>query len=352
MENIYIDTSIFEANNFLESKRISEIFKLAEEGQLRIVLPAITYKEVKVRASVNIKSAISRQKKFRDETRVLRNVPSIKDKYNLEKEEDILKEFNGLFEDTLSKSKVLILDYPIVNISDVFEKYFNETFPFSRGEKKNEFPDAFALLSLEEWCKANHSKCFVFSNDKDLLGYKSNELIIVESYEKFLDEKLRQIEKVKEREKRIELVTIQYENTRQELETEVNNWIYRQLDDDRFYYRYTHLEVHNIEIQSYTSELSDFQIISVREDIIEIEAKARISFRVEIVVDDEENAYYDDEEKEWHYLDTTTEILEQDQIINVLLIAEVPIAGDEYIEIEIEEINNGKDLQYRDYSYR
>jgi hypothetical protein len=352
MDNIYIDTSIFEANNFLESKRIVEIFKLAEEGYLKIILPAITYKEVKVRASVNIKSAISRQKKFRDETRVLRNVPSIKEKYNLEKEEDILNEFLAVFDATLSRSKAVILDYPTVNISDVFEKYFNETFPFSRGEKKNEFPDAFALLSLEEWCRANKCKCFVFSNDKDLLGYKSSELTIVDSYEKFLDEKLRQIEKVKERERRIELVTKQYENNKQKLEAEVNNWIYRQLDDDRFYYRYTHLEVHHIDIQSYTSELSDFQIVSVRNDMIEIEARARISFRVEIEVDDEQNAYYDDEEKEWHYLDTTTEILEQDQIVNVLLVAEVPIAGDEYIEIEIEEINNGKDLQFRDYDYR
>ncbi len=50
MDYIYIDTSIFEANNFLERHRINEIFKLAEEKELGIVLPAITYNEVKSRA--------------------------------------------------------------------------------------------------------------------------------------------------------------------------------------------------------------------------------------------------------------------------------------------------------------
>lgn len=352
MDNIYLDTSIFEANNFLESKRISEIFKLAEEGYLRIILPAITYKEVKNRASVNIKGAIARQKKFRAETRVLRNVPSIKDKYNLEKEEEILDEFIKLFDERLTKSNALILDYPTVNISDVFEKYFEEQFPFSRGEKKNEFPDAFALLSLEEWCKSNKCKCYVFSNDKDLLSYKSDELVIVSSYEKFLDEKLRRIEKEKEQEERIEIVTKQYEDNKQKFIAQIDDWIYRQLDDDKFYYRYTNLEVHQVDVKSCSSELSDFQIVSIGDNVIEIEAKARISFNVEIEIDDEGGAYYDDEEKEWHYIDTTIDILEQEQIINVLLIAEVPIAGKEFMELQIEEINNGKDLQFRDLNYR
>lgn len=42
MDNIFIDTSIFESNNFLESKRIDQILKLGEEKHIQILLPAVT----------------------------------------------------------------------------------------------------------------------------------------------------------------------------------------------------------------------------------------------------------------------------------------------------------------------
>ena len=190
MDNIYLDTSIFEANNFLESKRINEILKLAEEGEIQIVLPVITYYETRNRAIKNIKEANNRFKKYRDETRTLRNIASLKDRFEPLDEETCIKEFLEEFEARLSAANCVFLEYPLVNIGSVFEKYFGEDYPFGGGNKKHEFPDAFALLTIEAWCAKEKVKCFVFSNDKDLLNYKSNLLVIVESYEKFLDKTL------------------------------------------------------------------------------------------------------------------------------------------------------------------
>ena len=54
MDIIFIDTSIFESNNFLESDRIKEVYKLAERGEIKVVLPELTYDEILNRISKNI----------------------------------------------------------------------------------------------------------------------------------------------------------------------------------------------------------------------------------------------------------------------------------------------------------
>src|ERR1700722_838901 len=152
MDNIYIDTSIFEANNFLEGKRINEILKLSEEKNISILLPSVTYFETKNRAIKNIKEAIQKFKSYRDNTRILRNVESISNKFEHIDEDLCIKEFLTIFENRLIKANCLIIEYPTLNIKEVFDKYFKNEFPFSKGDKKHEFPDAFALLSVELWC--------------------------------------------------------------------------------------------------------------------------------------------------------------------------------------------------------
>jgi len=63
MDTIFIDTSIFESNNFLESKRIKEVYKLAERGDIKVVLPKLTYDEIINRVSKNIDEVDSKIQK-------------------------------------------------------------------------------------------------------------------------------------------------------------------------------------------------------------------------------------------------------------------------------------------------
>jgi hypothetical protein len=59
-----------------------------------------------------------------------------------------------------------------VPMSDVFRMYFTAAPPFAvSGKKKNEFPDAVALLSLEAWAKANDKRILAVSGDKDWAAY-------------------------------------------------------------------------------------------------------------------------------------------------------------------------------------
>lgn len=345
MDYLFIDTSVWEGNNFLESKRIKEILRLAEDGYIQILMPIITYSEIKSRATQNIKSAIDRHKKSRDETRILRNISAIKDRFDPIEYEEIKNDFETLLDDSLTKAKTEMLTYPTINIEEVFKKYFANQFPFSRGEKKHEFPDAFALLTIENWCIENTSKCIVVTSDNDLVNYQSAHLTIYKGLEDFVDKKLREIEAEKEQQSRLESIANLFEQRKDQLENEIENWLDNQLTDFTPYYTYFETDVHDIDVEDVNATLSDFKVVSVRTDAIQIEAEATISYKVKIDLDDEESRWYDDDDKEYKYFDTKTEILEDEQVIPVTFKIDVPVAEEIPLELQIDEINLGKVLR-------
>jgi hypothetical protein len=56
----------------------------------------------------------------------------------------------------------------LVTHAEVLRRYFAAEAPFSTSEiKKNEFPDALALLSLEAWAEQNNTTMLTVSRDKD-----------------------------------------------------------------------------------------------------------------------------------------------------------------------------------------
>ncbi len=62
-----------------------------------------------------------------------------------------------------------------VDVQELLRRYFAPESPFSHKEsKKNEFPDAFALLSLEKWGKNLEKKILVVSKDGDWIRYCKN----------------------------------------------------------------------------------------------------------------------------------------------------------------------------------
>lgn len=55
-----------------------------------------------------------------------------------------------------------------VELDDIIKKYFRAEPPFEEsGKKKNEFPDAIALMSLESWAKENRTKVLAVAKDGD-----------------------------------------------------------------------------------------------------------------------------------------------------------------------------------------
>ena len=58
-----------------------------------------------------------------------------------------------------------------VSTTEVVRRFFASAPPFSAGKKKNEFPDAIALLSLETWAKDRESKLLAVSGDADWAAF-------------------------------------------------------------------------------------------------------------------------------------------------------------------------------------
>lgn len=73
--------------------------------------------------------------------------------------------------DFIHKTSAEIIPIKTVDICDVVKRYFNSSPPFEKQEKKkHEFPDAIALLSLEDWAESQQMRILAVSHDR---GWKN-----------------------------------------------------------------------------------------------------------------------------------------------------------------------------------
>ena len=344
MDNIFIDTSIFEENNFLEGKRIKEVYKLSERGDIKVILPKLTYDEIINRISKNVDESYAKFNKYRDDTRILRNIPSLAEKF---KSFDNQEEKNTLFDllkNRFNKSNFVIVDYPTLDIEEIFKSYFEKKFPFSSGAKKNEFPDAFALKSLEIWAESQGIKVLAFSKDNDMLKYESDYLKIIPDFDSYLSEKIIEIEGIKYQ-KRLAQIEDIIKNHSKNIQDRIKEWTEDQLDDDSKYYEYSnYYEVHDVSIIKVSVDIDDYSITNVSEDYISVELNVSIYYNVIINIDDENYMYKDEDTKEWIFYETTDLEIDEVRNIEVDLIFEIESDDDIVYDPEIEEINGGRKL--------
>lgn len=342
MDIIFIDTSIFESNNFLESKRIKEVYKLAERGHLKVVLPKLTYDEILNRISKNIEESAQKFKKYRNNTRILRNVPSLNEKFEPFDNAKIQEELKIILKERFSESNFEIIDYPTLNIEEIFKSYFDKKFPFGSGGKKSEFPDAFALKSVEIWAEENKTKVLAFSKDNDMLNYKSEHLEIIDDFDLYLSDKIKEIES-EYHQKRLDEIDDIIQNKSENIQTEIKDWVENELDDYSKYYEYSNsYEIHEYSIIEVNTDIEDYKITNVSEDYISVQLRVYINYKVEIIIDDEDNMFRDYETKEWIFMDTKAVLVDEIRYIDVDLIFDIEFDDDTIYEPEIETFNNGR----------
>lgn len=345
MDIIFLDTSIFESNNFLESKRIKEIYKLGERGDVKIVLPELTYDEIINRISKKVSDHSSNFKRYRNDTRILRNVDSLLDRFELFDIDEVQKELIEKLETQFDKSNIKVIDYPNINIKDIFRSYFENKFPFGSNAKKSEFPDAFALKSIELWAKENNVKVLVFSKDNDMLNFKSNHLQIIKDFDLWLSNKIKDIES-KHHQKQLDEIEDVIKNKPDDIQRKVKNWVNYQIDDFGKYYEYSnYLEVYDLSIIDIKTNIENYKITNVLEDGISVELKMFINYKVEITIDDEDYMIKDSDTKDWIYMDTKTLLIDEIRYVNVELMFEIEKDDKTVYEPEIEIINNGENLK-------
>lgn len=87
-----------------------------------------------------------------------------------------------------TSAKVVSADH--AEMFDVLSLYFDRRSPFGKGDKKSEFPDAIALLGLENWCRAGNCGMIVVSRDADWIRFcqeSDSPMFVVECIEKALE---------------------------------------------------------------------------------------------------------------------------------------------------------------------
>jgi len=178
---ITLDTSIFDAQGLkLESGLLKQLEQF-RDSSTKLIISEVVKEEVLSHLTEKTKDA------KRD---IEKSLKQAKDYWQVEdcKIEDIKKivfgereaqeiateRFNRFIEAT-SLEIIEAQNYLIVSV--LIQKYFRAEPPFSEtGKKKNEFPDAIALISLEEWANKNQTKIIVVTSDNDWKNFcKSSE---------------------------------------------------------------------------------------------------------------------------------------------------------------------------------
>lgn len=175
---ITLDTSIFEAQGLkLESGLLKQLEQF-RYSSTKLVISEIVKQEILshlTEKTKNAKIAIENSlKQARDYWQAEEHdIEEIKKQVfgNREVQEIVTNRFNRFVEAT-SLEIIEAQDYLIV--SNLIQKYFQSEPPFSEtGKKKNEFPDAIALISLEAWANTNKTKVIVVTSDNDWKSFCS-----------------------------------------------------------------------------------------------------------------------------------------------------------------------------------
>ena len=177
-----------------------------------------------------------------------------------------------------------------------------------------------------------------------MLNYSSPHLEIIEDFELWLSDKIKEIEG-KYHQKRLDEIEDFIKNKSNGIQQDVANWVNDQLDDYTKYYEYSnYLEVHDLSIVEVKTDIEDYNITNVSEDYISVELRMYVNYKVEIIIDDEDYMIKDYDTKEWLFMDTKPLLIDEIRYIDVELVFEIEPDDETVYEPEIETFNNGKNL--------
>lgn len=304
---VFLDTSIFEAENFFLGRNLIKLCELSKNKIVELKITDIIYEELKQRIKSNIsKAQISTKKTFQainGEGKILKNVEGLNNLYSLlnidffEVERALLIKL----EEFLEKYDFEIINSNISNISEVFNDYFNIAPPFKEGAKKNEFPDAFSLNTIKQWAKKNNEKIFFLTQDSDFLQISYKNIDITHTISTLLDYITRHNNEIHISfiENKIKEYDFDY-NIEKVLEDKDFEQLIQAIENDIFIYGdYYDPEIGDME--KYYVTIDSKQINSIiQSKSVTFEINASISIDIELSYYDISNAFYDKEDDEWY----------------------------------------------------
>jgi hypothetical protein len=288
---VFIDTSEYVSLNFgYDLSILNELRLLTEKQAAFLCTTTITVKEIES----NIKAEVRRSRKaaamFRKEAKILRNLKT--DPYkqffqDMDSKTVIVETLKEQLDRLLRATKAIMIPIKNVSVDDVFSRFFEKRPPFGPDKKKDEFPDAFVLLGLEDWCRQEKTKLYVVSGDKDMRSFcqDSEYLLWLEKTSEFINIVTQTDEK---QAAFAQDLLVQNESRILEAMTEK----FEQLG---FFIEDQDGDVTSINVT--TAEINDKSLIKVREDTAKANLIATVTYDAELEYDDLDTASYDSEDK-------------------------------------------------------
>lgn len=137
----------------------------------------ITDKEIRSNIVESVKELKTEFKKIASKNRVIETVggTAYKEFINSRKTDKITETIKEKIDFFLKECNTKTIKASEQPSEPIFKDYFLKKPPFGEGKKKHEFPDAFVLLALKNWCFENSTNIFTISTDKDFKKFCDKE---------------------------------------------------------------------------------------------------------------------------------------------------------------------------------
>jgi len=294
-KNVFVDTEVFEANNFdFSSKSLSELVRLAKAGFIRVFLTSITVGEVNIHIADKIREALAKLKKFRNEEgRILQKVTGYEAISQKVDKQKCVEEIQIKFQQFIKETNTTVVDISSVDPEYVFHNYFSLKPPFGEGRKREEFPDAFAQQALRNWCEENECEMYVISANDDWHGL-GGPLISLKKLDEFLDSAVKD-------EAGAELATKIMQRYAKHLE-KVQNAIIDAFKDSEFYTSDVDGDVDGVTVKSI--KIDQPLVLEVDQQTATISVDVEIAYKADVSYLNDEEGIWDGEDHVWAYRPT------------------------------------------------
>lgn len=165
--NVFLDTEVFvEAHFDYTSRHFRAIREYSNSGLISPFLTDVTLREVRAKIREQLEAALNHRP-----AAILGNssLPSVL-ALHAEIPLDVIEaELLQQLDDYLEAAESVVLPVGPAALKPVLDRYFSSMPPFGVGKRKAEFPDAFALETLSNWCFEEDALMAVATRDRGMI---------------------------------------------------------------------------------------------------------------------------------------------------------------------------------------
>ena len=315
---VFLDTEVFAHANFdYQSSRFEALTALARSRRIQVFVTDLTIREIKAQIRQRIEKAASMRVEpvLRNSRR--REVKRLFNKLDVGKIQDELYSQLDAF---MKRAHVKTLKIQPRVLKPVIDKYFDQQPPFCRGRNKAEFPDAFVLQTLVNWCQQSDRIMAVVSGDQGIQAAcpADESLHSYENLAKYLDAVASENEMLASFVRQ----TIVHDDHKKEILRRAKT-AFAELGT---YLTDVDGDVDGIDLIAMAFESDDVEIIELAENRAQVEISSSLTFTAELSYDEPSTGAWDSEDKRFYFSNRRVETVERtdDRSVDAILEFEGP----------------------------